>query len=91
MTYVRGGAHVKNDYPLRTYPSGVARGSSDQTAVLPTAIGTAISVVALIIASFLLPITPPESGVWWWGVFAAATITGVLALMFFIKRSKRFR
>ena len=69
----------------------MARGSSDQTAVLPTAIGTVISVLALIIASFLVPIAPPEQGVWWWGVFAAASITGVLALMFFIKRSKRFR
>lgn len=91
MTRVRGGAHVKNDHLPGTYPGGMARGSSDQTAVLPTAIGTVISLVALIIASFTLPITPPDDGVWWWGVCAAASITGVLALIFFIRRGKRFR
>lgn len=66
-----------------------AQPGADATAILPTAIGAAVSIAALIIGSFLLPVSPPDQGVWWWGVLAAASITGVLALMFFIKRSKR--
>lgn len=61
---------------------------SDDTAITPTAVGLALWVIALIVASVLLPIAPPAQGVWWWGVTAAGTITGVLALLYFRSRAR---
>lgn len=64
---------------------------SDRTAILPTAIALVLSIIALAIASFLVPIAPPEEGVWWWGVAAAGTITGALALPYFRRRARRIQ
>ena len=65
--------------------------TSDRTAILPTAVGLGLSIVALVVASVTLPIPPPEDGVWWWGVAAAGTITGALALPFFRRRARRLQ
>ena len=64
---------------------------SDRTAILPTAIALVVWIAALVVASFLVPIAPPENGVWWWGGAAAGTITGVLALPYFRRRSRRIQ
>jgi hypothetical protein len=45
----------------------------------------------LVAASLLLPIAPPTEGVWWWGVAAAGTITGALALPYFRRRARRIQ
>lgn len=65
--------------------------TSDRTAILPTAVGLGLCIVALVVASVTLPILPPEDGVWWWGVAAAGTITGALALPFFRRRARRLQ
>jgi hypothetical protein len=65
--------------------------NSDQTAVLPTAVASILWLIALVAASLLLPIAPPAEGVWWWGVAAAGTITGTLALPYFRRRARRIQ
>jgi hypothetical protein len=65
--------------------------NSDRTAILPTAVATILWAGGLIVASVLLPITPPAEGVWWWGVAAAGTITGALALPYFRRRAQRIQ
>jgi len=65
--------------------------NSDRTAILPTAVATILWGAALLVASVFLPITPPAEGVWWWGVAAAGTITGALALPYFRRRARRIQ
>ena len=64
---------------------------SDSTAIAPTAVGLGIWLVAFVVATIALPIEPPRAGVWWWGVTAAGTITGVLALLYFRRRARRIQ
>lgn len=64
---------------------------SDSTAIAPTAVAVGVWLVALVVASVMLPIVPPREGVWWWGVTAAGTITGVLALPYFRRRARRIQ
>lgn len=59
------------------------------TVIAPTAVFTVLFAAALIVLTVTGPIAIPSDGVWWWGVAAAGTLTGILALPFFMRRARR--
>lgn len=59
------------------------------TVIAPTVVFTVLFAAALIVLTITGPIAIPSEGVWWWGVAAAGTLTGALALPFFWRRAKR--
>jgi hypothetical protein len=65
--------------------------SSDQTALIPVGIGTAIWLIALLGVSLVSGATPPPDGVWWWGVCLIGTLSGVIGLVFLNWRRSRIR
>ena len=65
------------------------RSSADDTAIPAVIVGTACWSVALIALTMTQGAPPPSDGIWWWGVCAIGTVSGVLGLVFVTWRRRR--
>jgi len=65
--------------------------SADQTAIPAVLSGTIVWVIALVAITATAGWTAPSNGIWWWGVTAIGTASGVLGLIFLFWRKSRLR
>lgn len=65
------------------------RDSADDTAIPAVVVGTVSWAVALTVVTFTQGVRLPTDGVWWWGVCAIGTLSGVLGLVFLTWRRRR--
>ncbi|MCF8531234.1 MAG: hypothetical protein K9G69_08100 [Candidatus Nanopelagicales bacterium] len=64
--------------------------TNDESAILPVRIGTAVAIIATLVAALTQPISPADvDGVWWFGAGLVASISGVLGLVFLHRRAQR--
>ena len=65
---------------------------SDSNAILPVRIGTAIAILATVVAGFVGSLTPSSAGgspVWWFGAGIIASASGLLGLVFLHRRARK--
>ena len=65
--------------------------TSDRTAIPPVMVGTIVWLIALIAVTLRDGAGIPAQGVWWWGVCAAGTISGLMGIAFLFWRRSRMR
>lgn len=65
--------------------------TSDRTAIPPVVVGTMVWLIALIAVTLRDGVGNPAQGVWWWGVCAAGTISGLIGIPFLLWRRSRTR
>ena len=63
--------------------------SADQTAIPAVLSGTIVWVIALVAVTATTGWTASSHGIWWWGVTAIGTASGVLGLVFLFWRKNR--
>lgn len=67
------------------------RHPSDETAILPVALGTAVWLVALVTVGFVDGTAPVDGQVWWFAVTVIGSLTGVFGVLFLRWRRSRKR
>ena len=65
--------------------------SADETAIPAVTVGTALWAVTLVVMTVTYGVDQPDSGVWWFGVAAIGTLSGVIGLAFLFNRRSRLR
>lgn len=70
--------------------SGVGH-SSDETALLPVSLGTAVWLVALVAVALTIGVAPIDGQVWWFAVTVIGSLSGVFGLVFLRWRRSRLR
>lgn len=70
--------------------SGVVR-TSDETALLPVSLGTAVWIVALVAVALTVGVTPVDGQVWWFAVTVIGSLSGLFGLVFLRWRRSRMR
>jgi hypothetical protein len=70
--------------------------ASDSNAILPVRVGTAIAIVATVVAGFIGPISPSDLGsnvsgvnVWWFGAGLFASLSGIIGSVFLQRRGRK--
>lgn len=63
--------------------------AGDRTAIPAVIVGTIAWIVALLSVTLTQGIGMPGTGVWWWGVTAIGTVSGVVGLIFLRWRRSR--
>jgi hypothetical protein len=62
---------------------------SDQTAIPAVLVGTAAWLIALVVLTITVGVDVPATGVWWWGVSAVGSVSGLIGLVFVRWRRSR--
>lgn len=65
--------------------------TADDTAIPAVSVGTACWLIALIALTASHGASLPTDGVWWWGVAAIGTLSGMLGLMFLVWRRRKMK
>lgn len=63
--------------------------TSDRTAIPAVVVGTLTWLVALLVVTVRDGVQIPTDGVWWWGVCAVGTASGLIGIPFLLWRRSR--